>query len=144
MELQTVQQNARIALEARLHVRGENWGLRPSLKMALESPAQYQVHLHYEDEKPVAVFLVKHSCAQLKPTNCLGVQMYVRRAYRRKGIASKLIQGFVDPHPRGKVRQMRATRGRPGSAEFWRKHDVRPWYCPKNMKKEDWHTEDFT
>lgn len=136
MDAQTVKENARIALDARLHVRG--WGLQIMLQYACKNPEQYQVHLHYEDGKPVGVMLIVHSSSEGKPRNNIEVQMYVRKAYRRRGIASRLLAGFVDPHPKGKVRPMRASRGRPGSVEFWKRHNVRPWYCPPNMKKENW------
>ena len=139
MDAQTVKDNARTALDTRLHIRG--WGLQVELQWALKHPQQYQIHLHHEDEKPVGIMLVKHAYTDGRPYNVIEVQMYVRRAYRRRGIASKLIQNFVDPHPRGKKRQMRASRGRPGSIEFWKRHDVRPWYCPKGTKKEDWDFE---
>lgn len=137
MDAQTVKENARIALDTRLHVRG--WGLQIELQWAIKHPLMYQVHLHYEDEKPVGIMLIKHATSEGKPRNCVGVQMYVRRAYRRRGIATKLLKSFVDPFPRkGKPRNMHASRGRPGSEEFWKRNEVRPWYCPKNTKKENW------
>jgi predicted acetyltransferase len=131
-------ENARLALKHRLYVPKESWGLQSALRVAELNPCLFYVNLHYEDGVPVGVILIQHKVHAQKHRNVLGAQVFVRSAYRRRGIATGLLKGFVDPHPR-RQRKICANKGAEGSQEFWRTHDVTPWYVPKNQPKEEWN-----
>ena len=131
-------ENARLALRHRLYVAKESWGLQSALRLAALSPGLFYVELHYENGVPVGVILIQHMVHTRKYRNVLGAQIFVRSAYRRRGIATKLLKSFVDPHPR-RVRKICANKGVEGSQEFWRSHGVTPWFVPRNQPVEEWN-----
>lgn len=86
--------NADIALKNRLYVSG--WELSSSLKHAREYPDSYIVLLEWSDDLPVGVVLY-----------CVGsreMQFFVKKAYRRKGIGTKLFKKLKDRIPHTEFR----------------------------------------
>lgn len=94
--------------------------------MAMVRPELFYVGLHYADGVPVAVMVIQHKTTACKHWNTLGVQIFVRSKYRRRGIGGALLSEFVDPHPT-RIRKICASRGVKGSSEFWRANGIEPW-----------------
>ncbi|MEG0869645.1 MAG: GNAT family N-acetyltransferase [Hafnia sp.] len=134
-----ISERALLALQKRLYVPG--WGLKGWLEKAACYPELYCVELHYDDGRPVAVLLARHSVIQrgiqrrIKPVKSAEVQVFVRKAYRRQGIGSALIARVA---PRLDSMQMRAAKGITGSDHFWRGNSVKPWCCTSRQKPEEW------
>ncbi len=78
--------NAQIAISNRLFHAG--WQLNDLLHQIKKGELAAIVNLHYEDNKPVAVFveIVEEDYSYYKS------MIFVKKAYRNRGIGSKLLQ----------------------------------------------------
>lgn len=136
MSPELVRRNAEAALDARLYVSG--WGLYGALRLAVAHPNLFHVELHHEDGKPVAIALAQYRVTERRLVNAIGMQVFVKPAYRRRNIASALIRKVMHEVPRKQRSDFRASKGAIGSDVFWRSHGVKPWYCPNNLTPEQW------
>lgn len=92
-----------IAKKARLYVSG--WSLRDFLVLLdYETDKSAQVALAYDGEKPIAVVV----------SFCDETQAFVRKSYRRKGLASSLIKSTG-------IKILNTSIGIKGSDKFWSK-----------------------
>jgi GNAT superfamily N-acetyltransferase len=135
-----VSRDAAIALEHRLY-HSSHWVLCRDLLAAVDHPERYQVALHYEDEQPVGVFLMKvqEVCVQmprnieiLTPSRQLYPQVYVQRDFRRKGIGTRLMAGVAG------MTNLRANKGLKASEPFWRKLNIPPSSGTVSGPPESW------
>jgi len=82
--------NAEIAIKNRLYVNG--WNLSMALRLIALNKKEAIVDLFYKDEKPVAVIVIeKNAKNTTKQTDSRLIQVFVKKMYRREGIASELI-----------------------------------------------------
>lgn len=111
--------NADIAIRNKLFMPG--WVLSSTLKSIRNNWDNYYVNcvvnLHYEDEKPVGVVVMRMPVDKSIP-ECNGfkpeVQIFVKKQYRRKGIGTKLISSL-------NKKQINWELGIEGSLNFWHK-----------------------
>lgn len=128
-------ENARLALQHRLYVT--TWSLKGTLEFAMARPELFYVGLYHVGGVPVAVMVIQHKTTARKHRNVLGVQMFVRSKYRRRGIGGALLSEFVDPHPT-RIRKICANKGVDGSSEFWRANGIEPWFRKPNQPASEW------
>lgn len=82
--------NADIALKNRLYVNG--WNLSAMLRKIRSNQVESIVDIFYEQEKPVGVLVIEKTCKMKdKHIDSYLIQVFVKKNYRRKGIASALI-----------------------------------------------------
>lgn len=85
MRLKT-EEKASLALKHRLYVSG--WQLSHQLKAARDYPTEYEIKVEYVKGVPVGVCLLD---------KCDGsISIFVKKAFRRKGIGRKLVKRFGD------------------------------------------------
>lgn len=82
----TTDEKASLALKHRLYVSG--WELSHQLVCARKYPQGYEIKLEYVGEVPVGVCLLD------KDDGCISI--FVKKAFRRKGIGRKLVKRFGD------------------------------------------------
>jgi hypothetical protein len=115
--MMAIDKAADIALKNRLYVSG--WCLSGDLKHYRENASSYEdrlkIVLAYDDDKPVGVVVSDERYGD--------VQAFVRKSYRRRGIASGAIK-----HGRIKVRH--CGDGIDGSEHFWT-------HVRKNLEETD-------
>jgi GNAT superfamily N-acetyltransferase len=82
--------NAEIALKNRLYV--SQWNLSTTLKLIKLNFKEAIVDLFYKDGKPIAVIVIdKNIQNTTKQSDSRLIQVFVKKSYRRQGIASELI-----------------------------------------------------
>lgn len=113
------QVNADIALKNRLYVSG--WMLSSHLKAIRDGKINSIVKLQYEDGKPVGVVTMNRPYEGFDPehfdTKVTNVEIFVKKAYRKKGIGRKLIAQLENCPKLGGW-------GVDGSQRFWKKVGV--------------------
>lgn len=142
-----VSRRAEIAIKHRLYLPG--WQMKQHLLKALENPELYYIELSYIDNIPVGVMLGRHSlynkcvggkppeARYRRPTRCkvVGLQSFVRKAYRRQGHATAMVQrikAYSDNQ------RFAACEGIEGSGEFWRSQFIKPWLLPEYEDPSTW------
>lgn len=142
-----VSRRAEIAIRHRLYLPG--WQMKDHLLHALENPELYYIELSYIDDMPVGATLGRHSlykqCVDGKtpetryrrPTRCkvVGLQSFVRKAHRRKGLATAMVQRIKSYSDN---QRFVACEGIEGSDDFWRSQFVKPWSLPKDEDPSTW------
>lgn len=102
-----IEELASLALKSRLYVSG--WELSHQLKAARDYPEDYEIKLEYVKGVPVGVCLLD---------KCDGsISMFVKKAFRRKGIGRRLVKRFGD-----KIKK--ASWGIHGSEDFFCAVDI--------------------
>lgn len=121
-------ENARRALAAGLYVSTGTFILKHLLRAVADDRADYPVELFEVGGEPVGVLLV-YAANSNRPVP----SVYVKKAYRRQGIASALLERL------GPLRKkLRAGPGIEGAVDFWKHNDVRPLGATAYLSKNNW------
>lgn len=100
--------NADIAIRNRLFVAG--FVLHGNLCDVRDGYSTSTVILHYVNDVPVAVYNEKY---------CYQIQVFVRKAFRRQGIGSILVNQIMTQFPRSNKELFMVGRGAAHSIPFW-------------------------
>lgn len=117
MKPDNVLKNAQLALSHRLFVPG--WCLNEDFHNALKNPKGKTVYLHKENGIPVGVIHAEEN--HWGEPGKIYVAIFVRKAYRGQGIATKLLQKVKRKYPKA---EFHAGVGIKGTRDFWRKNKV--------------------
>lgn len=118
MKPDNVLKNAQLALSHRLFVPG--WCLNEDFHLALKNPKDKTIYLHKENGIPIAVLYACHYSYSEEQSD-VHVAIFVRKSYRGKGIATKLLGKAKRKYPKA---EFHAGIGIKGTRDFWRKNKV--------------------